>query len=265
MSKARKYDPIFMSAIYPINRIGYLALIPIYLCKYSKRFSIYSFLIIVLGLVGIRFFISGSTSVAVAILLLFISLIFKKTKVFMFFIAVGFVIWFFFYLQPHLTTFMTKGKSSAVHESVILQMDGNSTTRFFMWSHLIFDFFPENVFGIGFGTPMIKKQFLYKLNMNKVANKDPWIEYTLGAHNSFITIFIRCGVLGIIAFIFLYWRIIGEFANDRANDNYSKVFFFYYAFFIVTGIAMLNVILESPMYAAGYWIVLGMLYEVKKK
>ena len=261
LSKVKKYDILFLSAIFPVHKVSYLALIPLYLSKLSKSFSNYSVIIIFFGLFAIAWVKGGSSSVAVALLILFIWLMSKRTKLLMLFVAVGVGIWFILYLKPYLGILMTDGIWVAMSRSEILQLDGNSTTRFFMWSWLIFERFYENVFGIGLGTAMLEIPFLKDLNMGNVVKSDPLIEYTLGAHNSFIGIMVRFGLIGIIPFICLYWRIINSFTNDKIFYSHSKVFFFYYAFFIITGCAMLNVVLESPIHASLYWGVLGLLYQ----
>lgn len=259
-----KKDLLFLSAILPFPNLGYLPLVPLFLFRYSKLFTWQSIVLILSLLVIMAWYFVGSTPIAVILLVVSFCLLTERSRVLSMFTLAGFGAGFLIFMQPHLNIHLIDGIGAVMGGSDILRLDGNATVRFLMWSYLFFEVFPNNLFGIGFGTPMISIPFLLKAGMATVVIEDPCIEYTLGAHNSFVTVFARCGVVGLLAFICLYWRLVKDFVNDKITSKGSKVFFFYYAFVMITGVAMLNVVLESPIYASLYWGVLGMLYQAKQ-
>lgn len=133
----------------------------------------------------------------------------------------------------------------------VLALDGNSTWRLVLWKQVLVDHFPENLLGIGFGTPM----FEYFPVEEKTKIKS--LPYVMGAHNSFIYLFGRLGLVYIVLILFIYYCVFREYFRFRDYYYKSNHVFLFWSFFSSTMIALVNPALESPIYAAGYWILLG--------
>ena len=213
---------------------------------------------------GVMILLGGTTALGIMGLLLFIFFISKKNRIYAFFLLFVFCVLFGIYMYPYIDILIKKKIVGVMKESFILSLDGNATVRFLLWSYLFFEIFLNNIFGIGLGTPMIPTWLLRRLEMDTIIVGNPYIEYTLGAHNSFITVLIRFGIIGIIPFIILYWKLINDFVHDKITLKNNRLFYFYVSFFIITGCALLNVVLESPIHASVYWGILGMLYKAKQ-
>ena len=261
-------DLLFLSALFPsasFYRTGYAASLPIYLSKYLKSFNGFSLLIIIVIILIVKLYFGGTTSIAVILLLFLLQLMTKKTKAMIYILSIGILIAFLIFMKPYLDLLVANNninRYQILNMYPILNIDGNALTRFFFWAYIFFEIFLKNLFGIGLGTTLFPHDFILR-NMRLVI-RDPHLEYTLGAHNSFFTIMARFGIIGLLPFIFLYMQLINDFIKDKETRKYSRIFFFYYAFFIITGCAMLNVVLESPIHASLYWGTLGMLYQAKQ-
>ena len=135
----------------------------------------------------------------------------------------------------------------------ILAIDANTTWRLVLWKEIIVDDFPENLFGLGFGTPALK---YYPIEDMK---KLPTLPYVLGAHNSFVYLFGRLGVIFLLLIIPIYDVIFREYFYYKAVYYSNKQILIFWSFFASTIIALFNPALESPIYAAGYWLLLGLV------
>src|SRR2546423_14019051 len=69
----------------------------------------------------------------------------------------------FIYLQPNLSLVANRYNpydqlaiSDVIRSHPLLSIDGNSTWRLVLWNQIIVDNFPGNLFGLGFGTPVLK-------------------------------------------------------------------------------------------------------------
>lgn len=268
LAHVRAGDPLFLSAILPgpsFYRTSYAASLPIYLSKFFRSFNGFSLLLIIVILFSVKLYYGGTTSIVVALSLLLLQIVNRYTKVILYIALIVLFIALLVFIKPYLDLLISEDTfkiDDIQRMNPLFAIDGSATIRFFIWGYLFFEVFLNNLFGIGLGTTFLPHHFTWvKLNMFIY---DPYLEYTLGAHNSFLTILVRFGIIGLLPFIFLYLKLIKDFIRDKESRRDSIIIFFYYAFFITTCLALLNVVLESPKQASLYWGTLGMLYQAKK-
>lgn len=157
------------------------------------------------------------------------------------------------------------GNTHAVmYSDPLLSIDGNSTWRAIFWYRIAVERFPENLFGIGFGTPLLK----YNHGSNTVVSgHDDFHDiHVTGAHNTYLTLGLRLGIYFFIIMALIFQKVFKEFYQFR--DYYSKntsglVFL---AFFSISIIGLFNLLLESPMTASVFWVMLGLVAaEIEKR
>ena len=105
--------------------------------------------------------------------------------------------------------------------------------------------------GMGFGTPALK--YFPVEDVNKI----PSLPYVLGSHNSYVYLFGRLGIVYLLLTVFIYLVVIREYFKHKlyyTNNNQLLVFL---SFFAISIIALFNTVLESPIYASAYWLILG--------
>ncbi len=216
------------------------------------------FLLIVLNIIyGITYSSVTSMLVALFFLLLFISpgyRFFKQTVVVGFIAAAA----LFIYLQPNLArisykfAFHTNNPIIGVMNShPLLDIDGNSTWRLVLWNQLLVDDFPANIFGLGFGTPVLK---YYPV---EDYDKLQTLPYVLGGHNSYVYLFARLGIVYLLLTLYIYVAVFKEYFYHRAYYLANSQVLIFWSFFAITVIAIFNPVLESPIYASAYWMLLG--------
>lgn len=167
---------------------------------------------------------------------------------------------FFIVVQPnlslislHYNLYDTKAIHEVMDSSPLLSIDGNSTWRLVLWKEVLVDLFPENLFGMGFGTPLIK--YFPVQDYSKVET----LPYVLGAHNSFVYLFGRLGLPYLVLTILMYRSVFREYFLFKRYHYSQRSILVFWSFFAITIIALLNPVLESPIFAGGYWLVLGLL------
>ncbi len=164
----------------------------------------------------------------------------------------------FIYLQPYLSIISLHYNAysyDAIHEVMrsnpILSIDGNSTWRLVLWKQVIVDNFPVNLAGAGFGTPLLK--YFPVEDYSKLSS----LPYVLGAHNSLVYLFGRLGIVYVILIVPVYITVFREYFYYKAYYYNTNGILLFWSFFAITIIALFNPALESPIYAAGYWLILG--------
>jgi hypothetical protein len=215
-------------------------------------------LLIVLNIIyGISYDSFTSMLVAAFFMLLFISPGYR------FFIQVSFCVLVvftvvFIYLHPNLTmisynwAFRTDRPIHYVMDShPLLGIDGNSTWRLVLWDQLLVDDFPQNIFGLGFGTPVLK---YYPV---EDYDKLHTLPYVLGGHNSYVYLFARLGIVYLVLTLYIYAAVFKEYFYHKAWYKSNNLILVFWSFFTVTIIALFNPVLESPIYASAYWMLLG--------
>ena len=143
------------------------------------------------------------------------------------------------------------GVYDVIYSNPILSLDPNSTWRLILWKQVLVDHFPDNLFGIGFGTPM------FKYFPIEDAAKVKSLPYVLGAHNSYVYLFGRLGLPYLLFLVAIYIRVFKEYFYFKSYYYLNKEILIFWSFFAVTIIALFNPALESPIYAGAYWLLLG--------
>jgi hypothetical protein len=133
----------------------------------------------------------------------------------------------------------------------ILGLDPNNTWRLVLWKQFIVDRFPANIFGLGFGTPAVT--YFPVADYSKLST----LPYVLGAHNSFIYLFSRLGIVYLILILPVYAKVFKEYFYFKTFYKNNNEILLFYSFFAITIISLFNPTLESPIFASGYWLILG--------
>jgi hypothetical protein len=195
--------------------------------------------------------------IAVFLFFLFISPGYKFFRQTITIAVISFVL-LFFYLQPNLglikNQFSPKNNKAikeVIQSHPILAIDGNTTWRLVIWKQIITDHFPANIFGLGFGTPMLK---YFPIEDSRKLAKLP---YVMGGHNSFIYLFGRLGIVFILLMLIIYISVFKEYFYKKSYYYTTDQIFIFWSFFVITVMALFNPILESPLFASTYWMLLG--------
>ena len=181
----------------------------------------------------------------------------------------GFLIFtvFFIYFAPNFALIHTSDQplndylaiNRITSSNYWLGLDENSTWRLVLWYQYIVDRFPGNLFGYGFGTPVV---FHFPiLDIDKLAT----LPYVIGAHNTFVTLFCRLGILFVINIILLYTQVFKEYFYFRRHYEKTYDIFIFYSFFAFFILCFFNPALETPLHSGGYWLILGLLSGAIKK
>jgi O-antigen ligase len=113
------------------------------------------------------------------------------------------------------------------------------------------DKFPANLFGIGFGTRMLEAYPIE--DYTKLAT----LPYVMGGHNSFIYLYGRLGLPFLVLITLIYITIFKEYFYHKQHYYSTNQILVFWSFFAVTVMAFVNPILESPLFASGYWMLSG--------
>lgn len=216
----------------------------------------------------------GSLTVILVTGLLMIILIlpnYFSFKMFSSSILVGLLLAFIYFI-PNLQLYKTPpyslfGNIEAVaFSNYFLNLDGNSTWRAVFWYRLLVERFPENIIGIGFGTPLL--DYVKGLDTVPMDHDDEHDIHVSGSHNTYLTLALRMGLPFIIILFFIFRKIFREFYIYR-KYYFSKAYnLIFVSFFSVSIIGLFNLVLESPTGASLFWILLGFvaacIYERQK-
>lgn len=180
--------------------------------------------------------------------------------VFFIFFAVKFII--HLYQLTTMLALLGDSISSLAPMSRDFNTDLSGLWRPVLWSHL-YGRFMEYPWGIGLGTPLFEKWLdgfvmlhLYKEGEN----------YVQGAHNSFVTFIARLGIPCLVLFTMTGFyllkmtnEVLKRFRYQPFNTRDSRVLSSALLAFVFTCIcSSFNVLLESPLYAGGFWFSFGL-------
>jgi hypothetical protein len=219
-------------------------------------------------LILLNFIYSITYSSLTAIILAVFCLVLLIVPGYKFFKQASYVLFFsfaiiFVFLIPGLSTIAINysySDNSAIYQVMkshpLLGIDGNSTWRLVLWKQIIVDHFPANIFGMGFGTPVLK--YFPIEDFTKV----PALPYILGAHNSFVYLFGRLGIVYVILMLVIYRQIFKEYFYFKSFYYKSKGILIFWSFFAISIVAAFNPVLESPVFSGSYWFFLGLLVRV---
>lgn len=210
----------------------------------------------------------SATSFVAALFLLFLYLS-PSYNFFRQVVISGFIIFtlFFIYFFPNFALIHTSDQpihdwmaiNQITSSHYLLGVDENSTWRLVLWYQYLADRFPGNLFGYGFGTPVV---FHFPiLDIDKLAT----LPYVIGAHNTFVTLFCRLGIFFLINIILLYTTVFKEYFYYRRYYEKTYDIFIFYSFFAFFILCFFNPALETPLHSGGYWLILGLLTGSIKK
>jgi hypothetical protein len=136
------------------------------------------------------------------------------------------------------------------------QIDHNSSWRLIFWYRTLVESFPQNLFGIGIGTPLLP--YSIGTNSTGLPVDDQTLAHVVGTHNTFITIFVRFGIISIMIFGVVYDIVLKEFFKYKnyylTHKNDGGVFL---GFVTLTCVGLFNLLIETVTLSALYWISLG--------
>ena len=144
------------------------------------------------------------------------------------------------------------GNVKAVAEShKILNLDGNSTWRVVFWHRVIVERFPENLLGIGFGTPLLP--FIKNLDTIELEHDDEYDMHVSGVHNTYLTLGLRLGILFFLILGFIFHQVLKYYYKQKRLLIEHQQLFYFYSFFTVAAVGLFNLVLESPTVASLFW------------
>ena len=229
----------------------------------QRNFGMFSWLLLVL-LFAIYTLTFGSITVLIALfVVLFFALVssYRFFKVSMLFALLSFVLLFIVTVNDlELYRLGTNSLFGNVHlvynQHAFYDLDHNSSWRLLLWYRLLIEGFPQNLIGIGIGTPILP--YFQNVTSTELGHTDEYIAHVIGAHNTFITMFSRFGIGFLILITKIYHTIFKEFFFHKSYYmNSRNDFSLFLAFFIVTTVGLFNLLLETPTLASLYWVILG--------
>jgi O-antigen ligase len=126
--------------------------------------------------------------------------------------------------------------------------DANSQFRFLAWAEAFGRFLAEPITGEGFGLPFIFEQS---------QGLDP------RPHNTFLTILYKMGLLGFIPFsLFLSSLFVKGWQGFQAARRNPNAPYLHLLLLVLFGMCLyggLNLLLESPFLAVGFWVLVGLI------
>jgi len=186
----------------------------------------------------------------------------KNYYSFKWFALLSFVVFWLlmFYLNPYLelikfnySPYDEYAIYQVINSHPLLKIDANNTWRLVLWKQVIIDMFPQNLIGIGFGTPLLKYFPIENLEKLDI------LPYVIGTHNSYIYLLGRLGIISSAIFLYLYHIIFKEYFTYKNYYHKNRYLLYFASFFGITLIAAFNPVLESPIYASTYWFTLGLV------
>jgi len=239
----------------PVHKVNIVAGLGIFLSgqrELSKNYKVFiycSFLLLYSILFG------GSTAVFVAISILFYHIFGARAFVASTVACVFLLMIVLVVLHQNYSGF---NSSNYLSEFItpILDYDGNFTVRLHMWTKVLFEYFPNNLFGLGFGTQFFDVGFIYQLHLVNQLEQDPLLAYTLSPHNSYVYLIARMGIIGVLAIFFIFWFAFKSISsNIKPKDPILE-----YTFIGFAVAAFFNVVIESPIHSGAFWGVIGLYH-----
>lgn len=136
------------------------------------------------------------------------------------------------------------------------RIDDNSSWRLIFWYRTLVEAFPNNLLGIGIGTPLLP--YMPNVNTTLLPYNDEHVAHVIGTHNTFVTLFVRFGILSILLIAAIYRSVFREFFIHKQyylqHRNDAGLFL---SFVTLTVVGMFNLLIDTPTLAALYWVSLG--------
>lgn len=136
------------------------------------------------------------------------------------------------------------------------QIDHNSSWRLIFWYRTVVELFPQNLAGIGIGTPLLP--YSPDFNTTDLNHSDEYVSHVIGVHNTFITVFVRFGLLSCLFFVLIYHTVFKEFYSHRRYYQITRNDFpLFISFIVISVVGLFNLVIETPTLASLYWVSLG--------
>lgn len=245
-------------SIYLLERFMGAVFFPLLFKKY-KWWSVSA----IMGLSVILSIQYESLTVIMVMLIVLIVIVLPSYNWFKLFFFAGFaaIIVGFIYFTPNIekyneAPYSVIGNVKAVAEShQLLNLDGNSTWRIVFWYRVVVERFPENIFGIGFGTPLLP--YIKNVDTIELEHDDEYDMHVSGAHNTYLTLGLRLGVLFFLILGFIFHHVLKYYYQQKQFLIEHQRLFYFYSFFTVAAVGLFNLVLESPTVASLFWGFLG--------
>lgn len=155
------------------------------------------------------------------------------------------------------------GNVNAVYDShPLLSVDVNVTWRILLWFRYIVERFPDNILGIGFGTPML--EYIAERKSHWTGN-DEIHAHVSGAHNSYITLLLRLGVVGFFAIFMISRKVFIDYFKVRRLNIFKQYIPYYFIWIGMFSLIIFNLGLESPLRAGLFWVATGFVAKINTK
>lgn len=182
---------------------------------------------------------------------------------------------FFIYFSKYIERYKIHGDCclygnmhAVVTSHKIFTFDGNTTWRAILWYRAIVERSPENLWGIGFGTPLLPYregmhvQYFHEMHKYAPIGSAEYEIHVSGVHNTYLTLFLRLGLLFVVFLGILYYKIFSFFYRFKEDLRKEGLIVLVFSFFAISIIGFFNLVLESSIYASLFWVLLGALLQI---
>ncbi|MDB4083297.1 O-antigen ligase family protein [Vicingaceae bacterium] len=255
-------------SVYLLDRFSTAMLTPYLFKKVGKG----AFVALVLVNITFTVLYESSTVIVVTAGVIFIQIV-RSYKVFRFLSISGFVVLIvglvYFgdnFKRYNVAPYSVYGNTIAVSEGEpLLQLDLNSTWRAMIWYRLAVEQFPNNLIGIGFGTPLLP----YIKGANSAVtdfgdHSDEHEVHVSGGHNSYLTVGVRLGLPALALLLLILRSVFFEYYKNRNKFENQPYGLIYLSFFSIALIGMVNLMLETPTLASIFWVALGLVAAINQ-
>ncbi|MCU0437702.1 MAG: hypothetical protein MUC49_07275 [Raineya sp.] len=232
---------------------------------FKRNNFIISIIILILNFLYAYFYQSLTVTLIGIILFIVVNIRFYNHFRFLFISGLTAFLGLFLYLTPYFPLY--KEGSTGHHlfgnlhyvyqHNRILQVDVNSSWRMVFWYRIVVEEFPQNIVGLGFGTPLLP--YTEGKKTAESIHDDEHDAHTTGSHNTFITVFVRLGIVFLFIIYYLYTIILKNFYRYKQYYIQNNDIIFFIGFFAISIIGLFNPTLETPTYAGSYWFFLGLV------
>jgi hypothetical protein len=226
--------------------------------------------ILLFALILIHSVKEDALSVAVIIPLFLLVFLSRNFQEFARYFLAGFslIILFFLYFYDNFMLYKTGyynyfGNVQAIYDShPALSLDINVTWRILLWFRYIVERFPDNIIGIGFGTPML--DYIAERRSHWTGN-DEIHAHVSGAHNSYLTLLLRLGIVGFYAIVMISRKVFKDYFYARKLANLKQYIPYYFVWIGMFSLIVFNLGLESPLRAGLFWLATGFVAKIGTK
>jgi O-antigen ligase len=146
-----------------------------------------------------------------------------------------------------------------------IQTDPDTIFRLQRWHEAVKTWMTSPVFGVGFGAPIIKDQWI-RNEIKAAAQQSSMGSFNQGMpHNTFLMVLARTGPLGLglilFAWITAIIRLLKALRRRAADPDQLAILSILIAMIPVAG---LNLFFERPMMCAPFWIMLAAGYKLSE-